>query len=109
MSVREDPVASRLDRLRELVKQKPGEPFPQYALAMELRKEGLAEDACRVFEDLLNDHSDYLPTYFQLGQLLLDQGSEVQAAEVLESGLEVARQQRDHRAESELSSLLEMI
>ena len=92
--------------LRQLAQARPGDPFPRYGLAMELRKRG--EDgqveAVAVFESLLADHPGYVPTYLMYGTLLRERGEPARAAQVLVRGIEAARTAGDDHALGELEA-----
>jgi len=99
----------RIEKLQRLAGQKPNDPFPLYALALEYRKEALEEGAERYFQKLIDEHPGYVPVYFQFGQFLVDLGREDEATTVLRNGREVAREQGDSKAESEIEALLDTL
>ena len=90
--------------LRQMVERAPGEPFPRYGLAMELRKRGEAEAACSEFDRLLAEHPGYVPSYLMYGTYLRDLGRNSEAAVVLDRGLVAARAAGDDHAASELQA-----
>ncbi len=98
---------TKLDKLKDLVEKNPAEAFVRYGLALEYRTLGLEESARDCFEQLIEENPDYVPTYLQFGQLLIELGEDDRAREVLRRGVEVARQQEDVKASSELSEALE--
>ena len=97
---------SRVAALRELVDEDPGDPFPKYALAMELCKAGAPDEARRWFGRVVDEHPGYVPVYFQLAQLLYDLGDDGAAAASAQAGLAAAREAGDAHAAAELASLL---
>ncbi|UCF37118.1 MAG: hypothetical protein JSU96_20405 [Acidobacteriota bacterium] len=97
----------RLERLKSLVAKRPAEPFPRYALALEYLKEEDGTSAITLFEGLINDHPEYVPTYFQFGQVLIDAGDSDRARQILEAGVAVALEQGDDHAASELTAALD--
>lgn len=94
----------RLLVLQRLAVQKPDDPFPQYGLAMELRKLARHAEAKAAFEDLLSRHPDYVPSYLMFGQLLIEMGESLRARDVFERGYRVATDASDAHAASELAA-----
>jgi predicted Zn-dependent protease len=88
--------------LREMVARSPAEPFPRYALAMELRKLGRDGEAREVFAALVESHPSYVPTYLMYGNLLAALGDAAAAADVLARGVAAAETAGDAHAASEL-------
>jgi tetratricopeptide (TPR) repeat protein len=97
----------RIEKLRKLAGQRPEDPFPIYALALEYRNLLLAGDAEECFSRLLISHPDYLPAYLQYGQFLVDLGRTEEAAGVLRTGADLAERQHDSKAQSEIAALLD--
>jgi predicted Zn-dependent protease len=96
----------RLAMLRQFVAQKPGDPFPRYGLAMELKKRGLLGEAIAEFRALLGHAPDYVPAYLMAGNTLVEHGDRPGAIEVLERGVAAARAAGDAHALGELQSAL---
>ncbi|MEX1364173.1 MAG: tetratricopeptide repeat protein [Nannocystaceae bacterium] len=94
----------RLPLLRAMAQQRPDDPFPSYGLAMELRKQGLHDEAVTVFTALTTDHPAYVPAYLMFGNLLVEQGQRQRAAQVLEAGIEAATAAGDEHALGELAA-----
>ena len=96
----------RLQMLEKLVADGSSDPFHHYALALEYKSAGEPELALGRFQLLREAHPDYLPTYLLAGSLLveLDRGAEARPWFV--QGLEVARQQGNAKALSELEEAL---
>ena len=65
---------TRLKRLSELALKNPGDPFANYGLAMEYRRQDRNQEAIKTFAKLMQERPDYLPTYFHYGTLLLQMG-----------------------------------
>jgi predicted Zn-dependent protease len=100
---------SRLETLRRIAEQKPDDPFPQYGLAMELRRTGAHDEALAAFTTLAERQPDYVPQYLMHGQLLAELGRKDEARAVLERGQAVAARKGDGHAGSELASALEAL
>jgi len=96
-------MADRIQQLREFVNEDPKDPFNLYALALEYQKVDL-QKAVEIFELLLRDHPDYLPTYYQLGKLYLELTENEKAMQVFGSGIEKAQKQNDVKALKELKA-----
>ena len=101
------PAPSRLERLRQLVSQDPGNPFPLYGLAMEYKRLGRIEEAVQAFGRLVELHPQYVPAYFQFGAALVLSGGIEQARETLERGIRIAEGQGNRHAREELVRALE--
>lgn len=92
--------------LRRFVEQKPGDPFPRYGLAMELKKRGQLAEAIAVFRELLARHPEYVPTYLMAANSLVEHGERAEAIDVLTRGIAAARAAGDAHARGELESAL---
>jgi Tfp pilus assembly protein PilF len=99
----------RVEHLRRFVSQKPDEPFPRYALALELKGRGDGQAAARELDDLLKHKPDYLPAYLMLGLLQQSLGRIDDARAALTAGQEVARRQGNSHTLGELTSALEQL
>lgn len=98
---------TRLELLREIVQNKPGDTFARYGLAMELSSLGDAAEAWEQFDYLLTLHPDYSPAYYHAGKLLASQGRLEEAKIVLAKGIEVTGGQGNLHAQTELQAALE--
>jgi cytochrome c-type biogenesis protein CcmH/NrfG len=96
----------RLATLREFVTRTPDDPFPRYGLAMELKNRGEVDEACQVFEHLLEKMPDYVPTYLMYGNTLAARGERARAAEVYRTGAQVSLRRGDSHAHAELQGAL---
>lgn len=92
----------RLPMLRSMAQARPDDPFPRYGLAMELRKQGQADEAAEVFAALVDEHPGYVPTYLMYGNFLVERGEPQQAAQILDRGVEAAKAASDEHALGEL-------
>jgi tetratricopeptide (TPR) repeat protein len=97
----------RIAQLRKFIAASPREPFPRYALALELKGNGEAQAAAGELEELLRIDPDYLAAYLQLGLLLPALDRATDARRTLEKGQEVARKQGNTHTLSELTQALE--
>ena len=90
--------------LEQMASAKPDDPFPQYGLAMELRKRGELERARATFEQLAQRHPGYVATYLMFGNLLVEIGDKEAAAQTYDRGIEVATAAGDDHAAGELTA-----
>ena len=95
---------TRIDLLKKYIEEDPNDPFNHYGLACEYLSEK-PEKALKIFQSLLADHPDYLPTYYQAGQLLEAFEREKEALEVYQSGMALAKAQNNTKTFQELSSV----
>jgi hypothetical protein len=97
---------SRLDAIRKIVEQSPGDPFPRYGLAMELKNQKLHAEAREEFRALEARFPDYIPQYLMHGNLLVELKLPDEAKAVLTRGLAAARKKGDAHAAGEIESAL---
>lgn len=95
--------------LEEFVAQDPDESFSRYALALELEKEGIDQEAVPQLQEVIARDPGYVAAYYQLGRLLVKTGLLDEARDVYERGLVEATAANDPRARSELQEALEML
>lgn len=101
-----EPEKSRREFLEEALRQDPGNTFARYGLAMEFVNSA-PDTAWTHFQYLLQHHSEYSPTYYQAGVLLVKQGRMQEARKVLTAGLDVTARQGNHHAHAELQAALD--
>src|SRR5438552_6000076 len=102
-----EPMTKRLALLEKIVAANTADSFTVYALAMEYRSLGRAEDALRTFEDLRKKDAKYVPMYLMAGQLLVEMGRPQEARQWFEAGIEAADRAGDGKAKGELIAALE--
>jgi tetratricopeptide (TPR) repeat protein len=96
----------RLAMLEKLTASGTADSFAWYALALEYKSAGRADDALRTFETLRSKDPEYVPMYLMAGQLLLDAGQPAEARPWLEQGIELAERKGDGKALGELREAL---
>jgi predicted Zn-dependent protease len=96
-------------QLEELLQSVPDDLFLQYALAKACVSEGAVEDGLARFQAVIERNPDYVPAYFQKGQVLAEAGRTGEARSVVSKGIEVARKVGDRHAESEMGSFLDSL
>jgi tetratricopeptide (TPR) repeat protein len=92
---------SLLSHLLSFYEEDPADPFNVYALAIEYVKSDPGK-AGHFFDILLNDHPDYLPTYYHAGSFFAAQEQIEKAEGIYQKGLELARAQKNLKAQQEL-------
>lgn len=99
----------RREKLEALLVESPEDAFLRYALALAYAAEGDRPAACARLAALLESDPQYVPAYFQLAQLHVEQGKSDLAKPVLARGIETARRAGDSHAEGEMRGLLEQL
>lgn len=100
---------SRIDVLKNLSAQNPGDSFVRYGLAMEYIKSGELSQAVEEFSAVLASDPGYSYAYFHGGQTLEKQGLFDQAREWYQKGIEAAAHKGDQKALSELQVALDLL
>jgi tetratricopeptide (TPR) repeat protein len=99
----------RLQKLIAMYEENRKDTFLTYAIALEMKAMGEAEQAelwlCRT----LDLDSNHVPSYFQLGKLMVDLDEIDKAVNWLEEGIEVAQSVNDQKAMREMKALLDEI
>lgn len=93
---------TRLSKLLDFLTQDPNDSFILYALATEYNTMGNISEALVYYNRLVNEHPNYVGTYYHLGKLLEKEGQKVDAIGVYQKGMVAARAKRDMHALSEL-------
>ena len=98
--------SERLQYLEELLQNDPHDPFLNYAIALEYLQMDNAEDAVELLECLRNESPTYIPTYYQLGSIYVEQGDADKARPIIEAGMALTKDP-DPKTYLELRALLE--
>jgi len=93
----------RVKKLEEFMKEDPIDPFTIYALATEWLDEDLTRSK-KYFDKLLDDHPDYVGTYYHAARLYLVLKDDVKAREIFENGIAVAKKAGNQHALAELQT-----
>ena len=101
--------ATRLDQLRAMQTEEPGDAFLRYAIALELKRLGQMDAAIADLEALLHDKPDHVASYYQLATWLAEQGRVTDAVHACEAGSLQALVQGDRKARSELIALRDQL
>lgn len=97
---------SRKEQLEEMLKDDPKDTFLRYALAMEFVAADDLDEGLNQMDQVLVNDPQYVPAYFQKGQVLARKGDAQSAREILQKGIVVAQQVNDTHAAGEMSEFL---
>jgi len=95
--------SSRIELLLQFVKEEPDNPFNLYALALEYQNTDL-KVAAGYFDDLLDKHPDYLPSYYHAAALFADLEEIEKANQIYIKGIAIAESQNNQHALRELKN-----
>jgi tetratricopeptide (TPR) repeat protein len=98
---------NRLEILRKFVAEEPQDPFNHYALATELLKTN-KKVSKGIFEDLIQNYPDYLPTYYHLGALYVELCENNAAEQTYLQGIELAKRLNNEKTLKELKGAYQM-
>lgn len=95
--------SQRLQKLEKFYKEEPDNTFIIYALAMEYEKIDLSQ-ALQYYEQLLDNHPEYLPTYYQVAHIYWEDEDIEKANEVFLKGIALAEKQKNEKTLHELKA-----
>lgn len=95
-------MADRLNQLQLFLEESPNSPFLLFALAKEYEKIENDSQAGHYFKKLIEEHPTYIGTYYHYGKWLEEMEEPEKALGIYEKGIEVASQEKDQHAKSEL-------
>lgn len=95
---------SRIPQLEAFLSDSPNDPFIHYALALEHIKSGNLQDGLKYFEGLVQQHPDYVGTYYHLAKLYIQLQMPDKAEMTYENGIAVAKKLQDQHALAELQN-----
>jgi tetratricopeptide (TPR) repeat protein len=99
----------RLEQLRAMLAEEPGDLFLRYAIALEHKRMGAMEQAVLQLEDILREEPGHLPSYYQLAVMLADLGRSQEAIEACNAGSLRCIVAGDRKARLELLALKDQI
>lgn len=95
----------RLAELLELEQSDNQDPMIKYCIALEYKKK--SDKRCEgYFLRLINEHPQYLATYYIAGEYFYNQEDYTQSLTILRQGLMVAKEQKNQKAIAEIGNLL---
>ena len=100
---------SRKELLLDMLSKEPKDVFLNYALAMEHLSENDFQLALQQLLNTLAIQCDYLPCYYQIGQVNEKLGDTEKALECYKKGLTLAQQQNNKKAMGELNEAIWML
>jgi Tfp pilus assembly protein PilF len=100
---------NRLDILKQMVGQDPGNSFARYGLAMEYTNTGELALAVGEFETLIAHDANYSAAYYHGGQALEKLGRIDEARAVYEKGVEATQRNGDAHTRSEIEAALSLL
>lgn len=103
-----DMTPSRLQQLLAFYEEDPTDPFIIYALATEYRTTE-PRRAMEYYQKLLEEHPEYVGTYYHAGKMLQELGKPEEAEKVYRTGLTVARRAGQMHAASEIQQALNQL
>lgn len=101
--------STRLESLKNMVAQQPGDSFLRYGLAMEYKNAGDLEAALTEFRALMDVNPDYSAAYFHGGQTLERLGRLDEARALYREGIEVTTRKGDLHTRSEIQAALDIL
>jgi tetratricopeptide (TPR) repeat protein len=99
----------RLEKLKDMERQKPADAFIKFAIAQEYAGIGNDTDARLYLELLVDKFPDYVPAYYQLGKLYERMMEPVPAQRIYAAGIEKARAVNDLKTAGELNEALMLL
>ncbi len=93
-------------QLEELLKSEPDDTFLLYALAKAYVSEGDVAMGLAQFDEVLKRDPKHVPAHFQKGQVLAEDGQTDAAREILNQGIQVAKEVGDDHALGEMLDFL---
>lgn len=102
-------MSTRLDQLRAMLAEEPGDAFIRYAIALEYKRSGNMEEAVVQLERLLTDDPKYIACYYQLALLYADLGRADDALRACDAGALQCLVTGDRKARTELMQLKDVI
>ncbi len=99
-------MSSRLEQLELLARKDPGDPFVQYAIALEYVSSNRLEEAAGILERLMEASPDYSAGYHQAGRVYEKLDRDEEARRCYEQGIVVAERQGDAKDLEEMREAL---
>jgi len=97
--------STRLEKLLQFLENEPQDPFLKYAIATEYLVSNEQQKALTYFEDLVQNHAEYVGTYYHLGKLYEKLDKPADALKTYQQGMVMARAKNDRHALSELQAV----
>jgi Tfp pilus assembly protein PilF len=98
---------SRIEKIKELMQERPADSFLKHALALEYIKLGNDDEAGALFISLLENDPGYIGSYYHLARLHERNERPGEAIRIYEKGMDQAKKADDMHAYNELRSAYE--
>ncbi len=102
-------MSDRISLLKQAMQARPDDPFPIFAMSIELVRKAQDDEAEQLFSELIHCFPDYLPAYHQYALLLEKSGKSDLAALFYREGAALAARQGDLKTRGELLAALEQL
>jgi tetratricopeptide (TPR) repeat protein len=99
----------RLETLRSLAAQNPGDSRTRYMLAMELAHQGHLDAAVGEYRSIIEADGDYVAAYYHGGQALEKLGRSDEARAMYRRGIEACDRVGNGKTRAELEGVLEAL
>lgn len=99
-------MATRREKIQELLADEPHDVFLRYSLALEWFKECAYDEGLSLLSQLTRESPPYVPAFFMAAQNLAQRNRTEEARAILRDGIEEARRQGDLHAAGEMSEFL---
>ncbi len=100
---------SRKEQILSMLEGEPNDVFLNYALAMEFVSSNELNEADSQLKKVLSIKPDYLPCFYQLGQLNEKLGNNDIALNYYKQGVDLAKSQNNNKALGELNEAIWML
>ncbi|HVJ83438.1 MAG TPA: tetratricopeptide repeat protein [Planctomycetia bacterium] len=100
---------TRRQRMEQMLEKNPADPFLLYGVALECVREGEVAAGLERLRALAASHPDYDATFFQLGQILAQEGEPEEARAWLEKGVAAAGRNGNAKAVREMSEFMDTL
>lgn len=100
---------SRKEQILNMLVSEPNDVFLNYALAMEFVSTNELKEADEQLKKVLSIKADYLPCFYQLGQLNEKLGNNDIALTFYKQGVDLAKSQNNNKALGELNEAIWML
>jgi Tfp pilus assembly protein PilF len=100
---------NRLEILKQMVAQDPGNSFARYGLAMEYANSGELTTAVTEFQKLISTDPNYSAAYYHGGQALEKLGRVDEARAMYQQGIEATRRTGDAHTRGEIEAALSLL
>jgi predicted Zn-dependent protease len=101
--------SSRVEQLKAILAQDPGNQLTRYALGMEYSGAGEVDAAVAEFKQLVRANPDYANAYFMAAQALAGAERREEARALLKDGIAAAQRSGNQHAQTEMQQMLDDI